>query len=139
LLPAEVIVHRWFTGRRKGLLASVVAGTIDQPLFDALKGRHLPLRHLALVSKVVVLDEVHAADPFMSTLLERTVEWPAAYGRPLVLPSAPLHRARRDALFEAYERGRSAGLAAAPPGERSATTEVPVPAGPEVTADDYPV
>src|SRR5690606_24341267 len=93
----------------------------------------------ALVSKVVVLDEVHAADPFMSTFLERTVEWLAAYGCPVVLLSATLPRARRDALFGAYERGRSAGLAAAPPGERSATTEVPVPAGPEVTVDDYPV
>jgi CRISPR-associated endonuclease/helicase Cas3 len=74
--PAGVAVaHEWLSGRKKGVLSTFVVGTIDQVLVGALRTRHLALRHLALASKVIVLDEVHAADEYMSTYLAGVLAW----------------------------------------------------------------
>ncbi|MET9219045.1 type I-E CRISPR-associated protein Cse1/CasA [Streptomyces sp. NPDC003300] len=100
--PSGLQAHQWLRGRKKGLLASFAVGTIDQVLFGSLKSRHLALRHLALAGKVVVIDEVHAYDAYMSTYLERVLEWLAAYRVPVVLLSATLPAGRRRALAEAY-------------------------------------
>ncbi|UCM89732.1 type I-E CRISPR-associated protein Cse1/CasA [Streptomyces marincola] len=103
--PAELEAHQWLRGRKKGMLASFAVGTIDQVLFAGLKSRHLALRHLALVGKVVIIDEVHAYDAYMSTYLERVLQWLGAYRVPVVLLSATLPAARRRALAAAYAGG----------------------------------
>ncbi|WP_246581831.1 CRISPR-associated helicase Cas3' [Cellulomonas hominis] len=100
-------VGEWTRGRKQAALSSFVVGTIDQVLFAALRARHTMLRHLSLVGKVVVIDEVHAADVYMSTFLDRALEWLGASGTPVVLMSATLPGARRADLYRAYERGRS--------------------------------
>ncbi|NNH72315.1 CRISPR-associated helicase Cas3' [Nocardia uniformis] len=100
----DVIAHSWYVGK-KGPLANIVVGTIDQVLRASLKTRHVMLRHLALANKVVVIDEVHAADSYMSTYLERCLEWLGAYRVPVVLMSATLPPAQRLSLLQAYQRG----------------------------------
>ncbi|MER7758207.1 type I-E CRISPR-associated protein Cse1/CasA [Streptomyces sp. NPDC097619] len=100
--PTGLHAHQWLRGRKKQLLSSFAVGTVDQVLFAALKTRHLALRHLALVGKVVVIDEVHAYDAYMSRYLERVLEWLAAYRVPVVLLSATLPADRREALAAAY-------------------------------------
>ncbi|WNI16533.1 type I-E CRISPR-associated protein Cse1/CasA [Actinacidiphila sp. ITFR-21] len=100
--PADLQAHQWLRGRKKGLLASFSVATVDQVLFGALKSRHLALRHLALAGKVVVIDEVHAYDAYMNVYVERALEWLAAYRVPVVLLSATLPAARRQALVRAY-------------------------------------
>lgn len=108
-IPSEVVIaHQWLSGRKKGTLSNFVVGTIDQILFAALKTRHLMLRHLALVGKVVIIDEVHAVDVYMSTYLERVLHWLGAYGVPTILLSATLPAAQRRALLEAYRGGATA-------------------------------
>lgn len=99
------IVDSWLQGRKKGVLANFVVGTIDQALFAALSTKHLMLRHLALVGKVVVIDEVHAADDFMRVYLTRVLEWLGAYGVPVVLLSATLPSTQRHELVTAYRHG----------------------------------
>ncbi|MFQ6331511.1 CRISPR-associated helicase Cas3' (plasmid) [Nocardia sp. CWNU-33] len=103
-----VTAHSWYVGK-KGPLANIVVGTIDQILRGALKARHVMLRHLALANKVVVIDEVHAADSYMSTYLCRCLEWLGAYHVPVLLLSATLPPAQRVSLIEAYQRGRLGG------------------------------
>lgn len=99
------MAHQWLFGRKKGVLADVVVGTIDQVLFGALKTRHLTLRHLALANKVVIIDEVHAVDTYMSVYLDRVVEWLGAYRIPTIVLSATLPSDRRRHLVESYDRG----------------------------------
>ncbi|NTW41028.1 MAG: CRISPR-associated helicase Cas3', partial [Cellulomonadaceae bacterium] len=96
----------WMRGRKRAALASFVVGTVDQVLFGALLARHVMMRHLALAGKVVVVDEVHAADTYMATFLDRTLEWLGAAGTPVILLSATLPSVRRTELYRAYESGR---------------------------------
>lgn len=98
----------WFSGRKTGLLASVVVGTIDQLLFAALRSRHLVLRHLGLAGKVVILDEVHASDDFMDAYLARVLEWLGAMSVPVIALSATLPSDKREMVLHAYARGAGA-------------------------------
>ncbi|MFJ4939015.1 CRISPR-associated helicase Cas3' [Streptomyces pseudovenezuelae] len=108
---AELVAHSWLRGRKKAMLSSFVAGTVDQLLFAGLKSRHLALRHLAVAGKVVIIDEAHAYDTYMSTYLDRVLSWLGAYRVPVVVLSATLPAARRRQLTEAYA-GESAAVGA---------------------------
>lgn len=99
-----MVSHTWLTGRKRGLLASFVVGTIDQALFLALKSRHVVLRHLALADKVVVIDEVHASDDYMKVYLKRLLRWLGAYRIPTVLMSATLTPADREEFAREYSQ-----------------------------------
>ncbi|MER6240841.1 CRISPR-associated helicase Cas3' [Streptomyces clavifer] len=105
---AELVAHSWLRGRKKAMLSSFVAGTIDQLLFAGLKSRHLALRHLAIAGKVVVIDEAHAYDTYMSSYLDRVLSWLGAYRVPVVVLSATLPATRRRELVKAYA-GRRKG------------------------------
>ncbi|MET7298827.1 CRISPR-associated endonuclease Cas3'' [Embleya sp. NPDC005575] len=95
----------WFLGRHRGLLAPFVVGTIDQLLFAATRTRHVMLRMAGLTGKVVVLDEVHAADVYMSQFLHEALRWLGQAGVPVVMLSATLASEQRRALVGAYLAG----------------------------------
>jgi len=100
-----VAAAEWFTHRKRGLLAPFGVGTVDQALMASLQTRHVFVRLFGLAHRTVVIDEVHAYDTYMSTLLDRLLEWLAALGSTVVLLSATLPDARRRDLAEAYARG----------------------------------
>ncbi|WP_198668353.1 CRISPR-associated helicase Cas3' [Streptomyces triticisoli] len=109
---AQLVAHAWLRGRKKAMLSSFVAGTVDQLLFAGLKSRHLAMRHLAIAGKVAVIDEAHAYDTYMSVYLDRVLSWLGAYRVPVVVLSATLPAGRRRELAEAYA-GKATGEAAA--------------------------
>ena len=102
----------WFEPKKKALLAPFGVGTIDQAELAALNVRHNALRLIGLAGKVVILDEVHAYDTYMTTIIARMLEWLAALGSSVILLSATLPAARRRQLAEAYT-GRPSALAPA--------------------------
>ncbi len=102
-----VFVHKWFEGGKTGLLADFAVGTIDQLLMAALKKKHVMLRMLGLVGKVVVIDECHAYDAYMNQYLDRVLNWLGRYNVPVILLSATLPSIRREQLVKAYVYGKS--------------------------------
>lgn len=92
----------WFSQRRRPLLSPYGVGTIDQALLAVLNVKHHFVRTWGLGNRVVVLDEVHAYDTYTSGLIEMLLQWLKALGSSVVLMSATLPRARRDALLQAW-------------------------------------
>ncbi|MFF3087628.1 CRISPR-associated helicase Cas3' [Streptomyces nojiriensis] len=120
--PAE-----WFLGPKRGLLAPFVVGTVDQLLYAATRTRHVMLRTAGLAGKVVVLDEIHACDVYMSQFLAEALRWLGQAGVPVIVLSATLAPAQRQALFEAYLAGAAS--------QEEFRAHVPQPQGyPSVTA-----
>lgn len=101
----------WFEPKKKALLAPFGVGTVDQAELAALNVRHNALRLIGLAGKVVILDEVHAYDTYMTTIIARMLAWLAALGSSVILLSATLPAARRRELADAYT-GRTLALTA---------------------------
>ncbi|MFE1407807.1 CRISPR-associated helicase Cas3' [Streptomyces sp. NPDC058770] len=95
----------WLRGSKRGLLAPLGVGTIDQALSAVLPLRYNALRLFGLSDKVFVVDEAHAYGPWMHQLLVRLLEWLGAMGAPVVLLSATLTGRSAGSLVDAYRRG----------------------------------
>lgn len=96
--------REWFT-RKRGLLAPVAVGTVDQVLMAGIRSRHVFVRMTGLSGKVVVIDEVHAYDPYMSTMLDRVLQWLGFLGVSVILLSATLPAHRRHDLVRSWRTG----------------------------------
>ncbi len=111
------IAREWFQNAKRALLAPESVGTVDQALMAALNVKHGFLRFLGLSAKVLVIDEVHAYDAYMTTLMCQLLRWCRALKIPVVLLSATLAREQKRRLVEAY--GGAAALPAPPGGEEA--------------------
>lgn len=111
----KISVNAWFAGRKLSILDDFTVGTVDQILLMALKQKHLMLRHLGFSNKVVVIDEVHAYDVYMSVYLYQALRWLGAYGVPVVILSATLPSDKRKQLVENYMNGAGKFKTAAKP------------------------
>lgn len=107
-----LLSREWFANAKRALLAPEGVGTVDQVLMAALNVKHGFLRFLGLTSKVLIIDEVHAYDAYMTTLMETLLEWCRALKVPVILLSATLSREQKRRLVEAY--GGEGALPAAP-------------------------
>lgn len=106
--------QRWLADHNKrALLAPAGIGTVDQALLGALQSKHQSLRLLGLARKVLIVDEVHACDPYMQRTLETLLEFHARAGGSAILLSATLTLRMKASLLRAFARG--CGQDAMPP------------------------
>ncbi|MCM0674875.1 CRISPR-associated helicase Cas3' [Micromonospora phytophila] len=96
---------QWFLGAKRGMLMPVTVGTIDHLLYAATRTKHVMLRHAGLAGRVVILDEIHAYDVYMSQFLHEALRWLADADVPVILLSATLPPQQRDSLMRAYLQG----------------------------------
>ena len=92
----------WFNSKKRALIAPFGVGTIDQAELAVLNVKHAALRMIGLVGKVVIVDEVHAYDTYMTTVIERLLRWLATMNTSVILLSATLPMSRRKRLTEAF-------------------------------------
>lgn len=97
-----VIASSWFTQRKRGLLAAYGTGTIDQALMSILRVRHFFVRLFGLGGKMIILDEVHAYDAYMSEEIYNLIGWASRCGSSIVLLSATLPANKRKKLVAAF-------------------------------------
>ncbi len=109
----DELLH-WFSSSKRALLAPFAAGTVDQVELAGLHTRFYMLKLFSLAGKVVVIDEVHAYDAYMSTILEHTLRWLAALGSTVILLSATLPSQRHAQLAQAFLQGTIGEDAAKP-------------------------
>ncbi len=107
--PEDEAAHRrWAAESPKRFLAAPIAvGTIDQALLGALQVRHAHLRHALLARSLLVVDEVHASDPYMTVLLERLLNAHLGCGGQALLLSATLGSSARERYRALTQKSRS--------------------------------
>ena len=83
--------RRWAAESAKRFLAAQIAvGTVDQAMMAVLQVKHAHLRAACLARNLLVIDEVHASDTYMSTILEHLLRAHVAAGGYAMLMSATL-------------------------------------------------
>ncbi len=93
----EWAAHRRWAAEspKRSLAGAIVVGTIDQALLAALCTRHAHLRGACLLRALLVVDEVHASDIYMTGLLRTLLARHQAAGGHALLLSATLGAAAR--------------------------------------------
>ncbi|MCB9756492.1 MAG: CRISPR-associated helicase Cas3' [Myxococcales bacterium] len=99
----EHVAHRtWSAEHPKRYLAgAVVIGTIDQVLLSTLTTSHAHLRSTSLLRHLLVVDEVHASDAYMTRLLDEVLRHHLKAGGHALLMSATLGTSAHSELFSA--------------------------------------
>jgi CRISPR-associated endonuclease/helicase Cas3 len=107
--PAAAQCAAWIADdRRKAFLAEIGAGTIDQAIMAVLPTRHAPLRLLGLSRRVLIVDEAHAYDAYMTKELHGLLAFQAALGGSAIVVSATLTAKQRGELQAAFLGGLGA-------------------------------
>ena len=92
----EKRLSRWAAESAKRYLAATIAvGTVDQAMLAALQVKHAHLRAAALSRSLIVIDEVHASDRYMTEVLNHLLKMHLRRGGHAMLMSATLGSAAR--------------------------------------------
>jgi CRISPR-associated endonuclease/helicase Cas3 len=99
--PAERLRYRGWAAEhpKRYLVGAVVVGTIDQVLLSSLMVSHAHMRAAALLRHLLIVDEVHASDAYMTRILEDVLARHVAAGGHALLMSATLGAAARERLL----------------------------------------
>lgn len=95
-------VASWFRPTRRAMLAAHGVGTVDQAMLAGMNVKFGFLRLFGLADRVLVIDELHAYDAYMSEIIVRLLQWCACLDIPVILLSATLSSSQRTAMIEAY-------------------------------------
>jgi CRISPR-associated endonuclease/helicase Cas3 len=130
--PAET----WAVAAPKRTFAAPISvGTIDQALLSIVRARHAWMRAAFLARHLLVVDEVHASDPYMAGLTRGLVERHLALGGRALAMSATLGETARAILMGDTRRGFNEAIAAPYPSIRSASVDRALPTTASRTID----
>jgi len=85
---------------KRFLAATVAVGTVDQALLSAVQTAHAHLRSICLARSLLVVDEVHASDLYMSAILRHLLDHHLKLGGYSLLLSATLGSHARTAFVD---------------------------------------
>ena len=90
--PNETLRNkRWASESSKRFLAAQIAvGTVDQAMMAALRVKHAHMRAACLARNLLIVDEVHASDPYMRIILKALLDAQLGAGGYVILMSATL-------------------------------------------------
>lgn len=102
--PEDVDCTEWLAeGRRKALLGDVGVGTIDQALLSVMPTKFQTLRHFALSSKILIVDEVHElGENYLEVVMGQLLRLHRMAGGSAILLTATLPLAQRAKLMAQY-------------------------------------
>ena len=102
--PEDAGCTTWLAeGRRRALLGDVGIGTIDQALLSVMPTRFQTLRHFALSSKILIVDEAHElGEPYLKTVMEELLRLHRMAGGSAILLTATLPLEQRARLMAHY-------------------------------------
>lgn len=104
---AQAVCAAWVgDDRRKAFLAHIGVGTIDQAVLGVLPSRYQAMRLWGLADRVLIVDEAHAYDAYMTREMETLLEFQAALGGSAIILSATLGAKQCTAFVAAFARGR---------------------------------
>jgi CRISPR-associated endonuclease/helicase Cas3 len=130
--PAET----WAVAAPKRAFAAPVAiGTIDQALLSILRARHAWMRAAFLSRHLLVVDEVHASDPYMAALTRGLIERHLSLGGRALAMSATLGETALAILMDRERRPFDEAIAVPYPAIRRPGCDQELPQAPGRTID----
>lgn len=88
----------WFNQGKRGILAPLAVGTVDQALMAVMNVKHGFIRTFGLAGKVVIIDEVHSYDTYTGTILNSLIQTLVKLKCAVIVLSATLNLAQKKEL-----------------------------------------
>jgi CRISPR-associated endonuclease/helicase Cas3 len=130
--PAET----WAVAAPKRTFAAPIAiGTIDQALLSILRARHAWMRAAFLSRHLLVIDEVHASDPYMAALTRSLIERHLSLGGRALAMSATLGETALAILMDRERTSIDEAMAVPYPAIRRTGCDQELPPGASRTID----
>ncbi len=98
----EEIAAKWTRPSRMGFLGANAVGTVDQAMSGVLRSRFSMLRLAGLSNKVLIIDEIHAYDQYMSQIIETLLAWCRDLHIPVILLSATMRIAQKQRYLSCF-------------------------------------
>lgn len=92
----------WTAPMRRGLISPFAVGTVDQAMMAAMRTKYGVLRLAGLAQKVLLIDELHSYDAYMSEVIKTLLAWCRVLHIPVVMLSATLPSEKKKEFAACY-------------------------------------
>jgi CRISPR-associated endonuclease/helicase Cas3 len=120
---------------KRTFAAPIAVGTIDQALLSIIRARHAWMRAAFLSRHLLVVDEVHASDPYMAALTRALIERHLSLGGRALAMSATLGETALAILMDRERTSIDAAIAAPYPAIRCGSSDRALPQASSRTID----
>ena len=99
----EATAAKWTRPSRMGLLGANAVGTVDQVMASVLRAKFGMVRLAGLSNKILIIDEIHAYDLYMSQIIEILLRWCHDLRIPVILLSATMQMAQKKRYLACFD------------------------------------